>query len=170
MASASGGAIAIDLKDGRVIGSSRSDRYNPEESEIEIGWMFFGPLALGGVYNKEMKSLMLGHAFRFVNRVIFSIGPKNIRSQRAMEKIGGVRTGSSTDASGRRVSSIRSAPRQIVFAKADAGIMLALARFLGVHGTRLRHLLMKEKSVTETEIGVAPERFDKIKRSILEFF
>jgi RimJ/RimL family protein N-acetyltransferase len=48
-----------------------------------------------------MKSLMLGHAFRFVRNVVFSIGPQNIRSQRAMDKIGGVRTGSRTDASGR---------------------------------------------------------------------
>jgi RimJ/RimL family protein N-acetyltransferase len=99
---ASGGAlIAIDLKDGRVIGSSRFDRYNPEESEIEIGWTFLARSHWGGVYNKEMKSLMLGHAFRFVNRVIFSIGPNNIRSQRAMERIGGVRTGSRIDPSGR---------------------------------------------------------------------
>jgi hypothetical protein len=48
-----------------------------------------------------MKQLMLRHAFGFVNRVIFLIGPQNIRSQRAVEKIGGVRAGSRLDASGR---------------------------------------------------------------------
>src|SRR5712691_3844116 len=37
----SGGAlIAIDLKDGRIIGSSRFHGYNSEKSEIEIGWTF----------------------------------------------------------------------------------------------------------------------------------
>ena len=55
----------------------------------------------GGIYNAEMKRLMLGHAFRFVDRVIFLVGPHNIRSQRAVEKIGGVHVGTRTDASGR---------------------------------------------------------------------
>jgi N-acetyltransferase len=36
----SGGAlIAIDSKDGRVIGSSRFYGYDSEKSEIEIGWL-----------------------------------------------------------------------------------------------------------------------------------
>jgi GNAT superfamily N-acetyltransferase len=34
---------------------------------------------------------MLRHAFRFVRHVVFLVGPDNIRSQKAMEKIGGVR-------------------------------------------------------------------------------
>jgi RimJ/RimL family protein N-acetyltransferase len=48
-----------------------------------------------------MKQLMLRHAFRFVNSVIFLVGPQNVRSQRAMEKIGGVRVGSRLDGKGR---------------------------------------------------------------------
>ncbi len=88
----SGGAlVAIDLRDGRVIGSSRFNGYDETQSEIEIGWTFLARSHWGGVYNREMKRLMLQHAFRFVNRVIFLIGPRNLRSQRAMERIGGVR-------------------------------------------------------------------------------
>jgi RimJ/RimL family protein N-acetyltransferase len=45
-----------------------------------------------------MKRLMLRHAFRFVNNVIFVVGPHNHRSQRAVEKIGGVQVGSRRDA------------------------------------------------------------------------
>jgi RimJ/RimL family protein N-acetyltransferase len=48
-----------------------------------------------------MKRLMLEHAFKWVKRVIFVIGPENRRSQRAVEKIGGVRAGTKTDALGR---------------------------------------------------------------------
>ena len=48
-----------------------------------------------------MKRLMLQHAFRFVKTVIFLIGPQNLRSQRAIEKIGGIRVGAKLDASGR---------------------------------------------------------------------
>jgi len=96
-----GALIAIDAKTGRVIGSSRFHGYGNETSEIEIGWTFLARSHWGGTYNKEMKRLMLRHAFRFVNRVIFRIGPQNFRSQRAVEKIGAVRVGSSKDASGR---------------------------------------------------------------------
>jgi N-acetyltransferase len=91
----SGGAlIAIDSKDGQVIGSSRFHRYDEENSEIEIGWTFLARSHWGGLYNRKMKQLMLRHAFQFVNSVIFLVGPQNFRSQRALEKIGGVRVGS----------------------------------------------------------------------------
>jgi len=99
---ASGGAlIATDAKAGRIIGSSRFHGYSEDNSEIEIGWTFLARSHWGGVYNREMKQLMLRHAFRVVSRVIFLVGPQNLRSQRALEKIGAVRVGSRLDASGR---------------------------------------------------------------------
>jgi RimJ/RimL family protein N-acetyltransferase len=98
----SGGAlIALDARDGRIIGSSRFHRYDAEKGEVEIGWTFLARSHWGGAYNGEMKHLMLSHAFRFVNSVIFVIGPQNLRSQKAVEKIGAVRAGSGTDAAGR---------------------------------------------------------------------
>jgi RimJ/RimL family protein N-acetyltransferase len=98
----SGGALlALGARDGRVIGSSRFHGYDAEKSEVEIGWTFLARSHWGGVYNGEMKRLMLRHAFRFVNHVIFVIGAQNLRSQRAVEKIGGVRVGSRPDRSGR---------------------------------------------------------------------
>jgi RimJ/RimL family protein N-acetyltransferase len=98
----SGGAlIAIDRQSGRVIGASRFHGYSEENSEIEIGWTFLARSHWGGIYNKEMKHLMLRHAFRTVDNVIFLVGPQNVRSQRAVEKIGGIRAGSRRDASGR---------------------------------------------------------------------
>src|ERR1017187_8117950 len=98
----SGGAlIAIDSIDGKVIGSSRFHGYDEEKSEIEIGWTFLARSHWGGIYNREMKQLMLRHAFRFVHSIVFLVGPQNLRSQRAMEKIGGVRVGSRRDATGR---------------------------------------------------------------------
>jgi RimJ/RimL family protein N-acetyltransferase len=96
-----GAFVAIDPRDGRVVGSSRFHGYNEEKSEIEIGWSFLARSHWGGVYNKEMKQLMLQHAFRFVRNVVFLVGPKNIRSQKAMEKIGGVRVGTRLDDTGR---------------------------------------------------------------------
>jgi N-acetyltransferase len=88
----SGGAfVVIDRKDNRVIGSSRYFGYDEAKSEIEIGWTFLARSHWGGVYNREMKDLMLRHAFQFVDSVIFIVGVRNFRSQRAVEKIGGVR-------------------------------------------------------------------------------
>jgi RimJ/RimL family protein N-acetyltransferase len=99
---ASGGAfIATDPKNGKIIGTSRFHGYDEKKNEVEIGWTFLARSHWGGVYNREMKQLMLRHAFRFVESVIFAVGKENFRSQRAVEKIGAVRAGSRLDASGR---------------------------------------------------------------------
>lgn len=99
---ASGGALlTIDARTGQVIGSSRYHGYDAERSEVEIGWTFLARSHWGGMYNREMKRLMLNHAFRFVNTVVFLVGPQNLRSQRALEKIGGVRIDPRRDGNGR---------------------------------------------------------------------
>jgi RimJ/RimL family protein N-acetyltransferase len=98
----SGGAlVAIDRATGKIIGSSRFHGYDATHSVVEIGWSFLARAYWGGRYNGEMKRLMLEHAFKSVNRVVFIIGPENRRSQRAVEKIGGVRAGTTSDAQGR---------------------------------------------------------------------
>ena len=90
----SGGAfVAIDRSTHEIIGSSRYFAYDPEKREIEIGWTFLARSYWGGKYNAEMKRLMLAHAFQFVDSVVFVVGATNFRSQRAVEKIGGVRSG-----------------------------------------------------------------------------
>jgi RimJ/RimL family protein N-acetyltransferase len=97
---AGGALIAIDSNGGKVIGSSRFHGFDKNKSEIEIGWSFLARSHWGGIYNREMKQLMLRHAFRFVNSVIFLVGPQNLRSQKAMETIGGVRVESRLDGNG----------------------------------------------------------------------
>ena len=83
------GAFAvIDRESGRIIGSSRYCNLNPAEREVEIGFTFLQRAFWGGTYNGELKALMLDHAFQFVDRVLFVVGEKNVRSQKALEKIG----------------------------------------------------------------------------------
>ena len=90
----SGGAFAIvDAKTGRIIGSSRFHAYGNFRREVEIGWTFLAREYWGGTYNRALKGLMLRHAFRFVDSVIFRVGPLNIRSRRALENIGAVYVG-----------------------------------------------------------------------------
>ena len=86
---ASGGALAVvDRKSGRIIGSSRYCNLKPADGEVEIGWTFLERAFWGGTYNRELKTLMIEHALRFLPRVVFVVGEHNIRSQRALEKIG----------------------------------------------------------------------------------
>ena len=107
---ASGGALLVtDAETGRVIGSSRYFGHREEASEIEIGWTFLARSHWGGRYNRELKRLMLEHAFRFVRSVVFLVGPGNLRSQRAMEKIRG-RLEPERDGQGRLVYRITTSP------------------------------------------------------------
>src|SRR5437870_12820525 len=103
----SGGAfVIIDRKNQQIIGSTRFYGYIPEKSEIEIGWTFLARKYWGGPYNRELKQLMLAHAFKFVENVVFFIGENNIRSQKATEKIGAVKRGTAKKVYGNRPPSL----------------------------------------------------------------
>jgi RimJ/RimL family protein N-acetyltransferase len=85
----SGGAlVAVEAASGRIMGWSRYSPQFVEPNEVEIGWTFLGREWWGGVFNAEMKQLMLQHAFGVVDRVLFRIAESNLRSRRAAEKIG----------------------------------------------------------------------------------
>lgn len=100
----SGGAFVVtDAADDQVIGSTRFHGYDEKASEVEIGWTFLTRSHWGGRYNREMKDLMLRHAFKFVDRVVFLIGPQNLRSRRAVEKIGATQIANRVDGTGREV-------------------------------------------------------------------
>ena len=103
----SGGAfVVIDTKTQRIIGSTRFHGFDPEKSEIEIGWTFLARKYWGGCYNAEMKQLMLAHAFKYVENILFFVGENNIRSQRATEKIGAIKSGTSERIYGNRPPSL----------------------------------------------------------------
>jgi N-acetyltransferase len=98
-AQASGGALTVRDRadDGRIIGSSRYHGYDEQRSEVEIGWTFLAHTHWGGRYNGELKRLMLEHAFASVRRVIFVVDADNMRSQRAVRKLGAVQAETRTD-------------------------------------------------------------------------
>ena len=88
----SGGALIVtDKSTNKVIGSSRFKHIENVQNAIEIGWSFLSREYWGGKYNKSVKKLMIDYAFRFMEDIIFYIGANNIRSQKAVEKIGGQR-------------------------------------------------------------------------------
>lgn len=82
-----GALLVCHARTGEVLGSSRY--YDLQAGRVTIGYTFLKRAYWGGVFNGEMKRLMLGHAFAHVDRVLFEIGEHNLRSRRAIEKIGG---------------------------------------------------------------------------------
>ena len=79
----------IERATGTVIGSSRYYQVDLAARRVCIGFTFLARSHWGGDTNAELKRLMLEHAFHFVDAVEFHIGVNNLRSRRAMEKIGG---------------------------------------------------------------------------------
>lgn len=86
-----GAFLVLDKKTGAIIGSSRY--YDLETDSIAIGYTFIGRQFWGRQYNTSLKKIMIEHAFQYVHAVIFHIGSENIRSQRAIEKLGATKIG-----------------------------------------------------------------------------
>jgi RimJ/RimL family protein N-acetyltransferase len=85
--------LIFDQKTNNLIGSSRFYDYDAGGSSIAVGYTFLAKEYWGGKYNRSVKKLMLDYAFQFVDTVIFHIGPSNIRSQKAILKIGANKIG-----------------------------------------------------------------------------
>lgn len=83
-----GGLVAIDRESGRIIGASRFYEWNPDDRTVVIGYTFLERAHWGTGTNREMKRLMLDHAFRWASTVWFHVSPENVPSQRALERIG----------------------------------------------------------------------------------
>lgn len=78
--------VFIDNKTKKIFGTSRF--YNITKDHVFIGYTFLARSHWGGKFNREIKTLMLEYAFKFVSKVFFDIGKDNLRSRRAIEKIG----------------------------------------------------------------------------------
>jgi RimJ/RimL family protein N-acetyltransferase len=85
-------AIAND----RVIGMTRAYDIDRKVKKITIGHTWYIPAVWGKAHNKECKLLLLQYIFDTLGfvRTDFKVAGQNIRSQKAVEKIGGVREGS----------------------------------------------------------------------------
>ena len=90
----SGGAFrVIDISDGALIGSTRFYNLLESQHSVSVGYTFLARRAWGTSINRALKTLMLDHAFGFVDKVMFEIGTDNKRSRKAMEKLGGRNVG-----------------------------------------------------------------------------
>lgn len=79
----------IEKASGDVLGSSRYYDYDEVNKSIFIGYTFYGIKSWGKGINPQIKKLMLDYIFRYVDKVYFHVGKENLRSQIAMERLGG---------------------------------------------------------------------------------
>jgi N-acetyltransferase len=73
---------------GEILGTTRYYRFEPEEPAVHIGYTFLGKRFWGTGVNAEVKGLMLNNAFRSVETVYFDVFEENIRSHKAVLKLG----------------------------------------------------------------------------------
>jgi N-acetyltransferase len=80
---------------GEVIGSTRYANIRADDLGLEIGWTWFAPARQRTGANTETKLLMLAHAFETLGavRVELKTDRLNLRSRRAIERLGAVEEG-----------------------------------------------------------------------------
>lgn len=83
-----GSLAVVDNATGRIIGATRYYDWDPAQREVAIGYTFLTREFWGGGANREMKRLLIEHAARHAQAIWFHVGKGNVRSRRAMEKIG----------------------------------------------------------------------------------
>lgn len=84
-----------DKLSGEIIGTTRIGDIDTANRNVEIGWTWLSPSVWKTKVNTECKFLMLQYCFEELKvlRVQFSISGQNIRSQKAVERIGAVKEG-----------------------------------------------------------------------------
>ena len=87
--------VTEDVRTGSVMGSTRYRLIDAGNRSVEIGGTWLGQAYRGTGVNGEAKYLMLEFAFEVMKvvRVQFRTDLRNLRSQRALEKLGAVREG-----------------------------------------------------------------------------
>ncbi len=83
-----GSFLILDKQTNEVMGTTRFYDYDPEKSSVAIGYTFITRKFWGGPYNKSCKKLLIDYAFQHVNSILFHVGAANLRSQKAVLKLG----------------------------------------------------------------------------------
>ena len=83
-----GSLTIISKRDKKIVGWTRLYDFDKNKSTVKIGYTFLGRLYWGSNINYNSKKLILNHLFLFLDHVCFNIFEKNIRSQKAVKKLG----------------------------------------------------------------------------------
>lgn len=85
--------VIHDAQTGEIMGMTRYYKIEPAHKRVSIGYTWYIPKYWGKVHNKECKLLLLQYAFEELGyqRVEFEVAHQNIRSQKAVLKIGAIK-------------------------------------------------------------------------------
>ncbi|MFZ4262716.1 GNAT family N-acetyltransferase [Sphingobacterium sp. HJSM2_6] len=82
--------LILDLKTEQVIGATSYYQCNEAQKSVAIGFTFLKKAYWGGTYNSSLKKLMIEYAFESLDSIYFHVRDQNLRSQKAIEKLGAV--------------------------------------------------------------------------------
>mgnify|MGYP001256967969 CR=1 FL=1 len=85
-----GSLTIISKNDGKIAGWTRLYDFDEKKPTVKIGFTFLGKCYWGSNINYNSKKLILNHLFSFLDLVCFDIFEENIRSQKAVKKLGGL--------------------------------------------------------------------------------
>lgn len=93
-----GGQVSFvmrDAEDDSIMGMTRYYKIEPSHKRLSIGFTWYNPAYWGLIHNKECKLLLLQYAFETLGfqRVEFEVAHQNVRSQKAVLKIGAIQEG-----------------------------------------------------------------------------
>ncbi len=88
-----GALVIVDKKINKIIGVTGFYDYLKQTSSVIVGFTFLERKYWGGVYNSEIKKLLINHALSFVKTIYFQVGISNLRAQKSLEKLGATNTG-----------------------------------------------------------------------------
>ena len=88
-----GAFLVVDARTGELVGSSRYYEYAAADRSVTIGYTFIARSHWGKPFNRVLKELMINYAFEYVDKIYFHVGETNMRSQKAVQKLGAVKTG-----------------------------------------------------------------------------
>ncbi|MFU1858568.1 GNAT family N-acetyltransferase [Sphingobacterium sp. NGMCC 1.201703] len=80
--------LILDRTTGECIGSTRYYGLNETEKSIFVGFTFYARAYWGTGINPLVKEMMFDFAFNFVDKIYLHVGAENIRSQKAVERLG----------------------------------------------------------------------------------
>ena len=87
--------VIFDHRSGRIVGSTRFLNISLPDRHLEIGWTWLSSSVWRTAVNTECKYLLLRYSFETLGavRVQIKTDSRNLRSQRAIERLGAVKEG-----------------------------------------------------------------------------
>lgn len=87
--------VILNRDNNQIIGSTRFLDISIRNKKLEIGWTWLSPTVWRTTINTEVKYLLLNHCFETLGtiRVQLKTDERNVRSQKAIERIGAVKEG-----------------------------------------------------------------------------